>query len=271
MTDPDRVFAQFVEANPVPGETIEHGAEPPDFDPRSEVRLLATRPARSDPPASLRQRTAWTVSIAASVLVLVVAGLWMTQRSTTDTGPANRNEPPTPDVLARQWQDAINRGDVTTALELSAPASRTIADQRVAEWQAGLAANDMPTTFGDCEIEPVTDSSGRVTCSAHLGDLVAVELGVAELQAPFDYNEGLLAWRPFTGGDISQVNKAYADYLRQYHPDQYDEVCGSTAYESGTVLLSNGLALTGECAELAAPLSGDVVEWIRRGRPEPQD
>jgi hypothetical protein len=271
MTDPDRVFAQFVEANPLPDATIDEHPEPPALDPRRQRRLLATKLARPDPPASLRQRTAWTVSVAASVLVLVVAGLWMTQRSTTETGPASRMEEPGPDVLARQYQDAINRGDVATAMELSQPAYRTTPNQRVAEWQAVLAANGMPTTLGDCEIEPVTDSSGRVTCSARLGDLVAVELGVAELQAPFDYSEGLLAWRPLEGGDFSQVNRAYADYLRRYHPDDYNEVCGATAYEPGSVVLDKGLALTGECAELVAPLAGEVVDWIRRGRPEAQD
>jgi hypothetical protein len=36
------------------------------------------------------------------------------------------------------------------------------------------------------------------------------------------------------------------------------------------VIQDRGLALTGECAQLAAPLAADIAQWIRDDRPENQ-
>jgi len=94
--------------------------------------------------------------------------------------------------------------------------------------------------------------------------------GVAEVVAPFDYNNGLITWRPYTGGNISVVNDAYSSYLRMFHTAEYEASCSPAAYTPGTVIQDRGPALTGECAQLAAPLAADVVRWISDGRPDDQ-
>jgi hypothetical protein len=50
------------------------------------------------------------------------------------------------------------------------------------------------------------------------------------LTAPFDYKDGLITWPPYTGGNISAVNDAYANYLRSCHTTEYDARCSPAAY-----------------------------------------
>ena len=68
-------------------------------------------------------------------------------------------------------------------------------------------------------------------------------------------------------GNISDVNDAYATYLLLFHTAEYEARCLPAAFPPGSVIGDRGLALTGVCADLAAPLAADVVEWIRDGRP----
>lgn len=262
MTDPDEVFAMFVDANPVPEQD-------------QADRGLTVPVVGLDRPAPFGQRIALVAVAAACLAAMAVGGWWINRARSLSTTPADPDalEAPLPEQarLAMQWQESVNAGDVSTALRMSLPDYRTQADRRVYEWLAGFAANQMPVTLDRCTVEPETETSGTVTCDAQLGDLVAIELGQSELRAPFNYEDGLLAWRPYHEGDISEVNAAYADYLSLYQPERYREACTSIVYEPGTIVLSERLALTGECAELAAPLAGDVVEWIRAGRPAPGD
>jgi hypothetical protein len=171
---------------------------------------------------------------------------------------------------AEEWLAALNAGAIDQVIERSGPGARSQADQRVHEWQAGLAAAGMPIQVEACDVVSVTGSIARVECNVRLGDLVAMELNVAELVAPFDYSDGLITWRPYTGGSISDVNDAYASYLRLYHATEFDARCSPAAYAPGTIIQDRGLALTGECADLAAPLAADVAQWLRDGRPEDQ-
>lgn len=187
-------------------------------------------------------------------------------------------EPPSPEEVLRRnavsaaeaWLAALITGDIDRVMALSGPGARSEADRRVHEWQAGLAAEGMPIEVQGCLVASVFGSMARVECHVRLGDLVAIELSIAELVAPFDYTNGLITWRPYTGGNISDVNDAYASYLRSFHTPEYEAHCSPAAYTPGTMIRDRGLALTGECAQLAAPLAADIAQWIRDGRPENQ-
>lgn len=269
MTDPEEVFAMFVAADPVADEQT-NDQMPPPLDPSAEV-LPFPGPRELRSPRETGQRLAWVASAAACLLILMAAGLWMTQRPSIETGPADDEgaiEAPSGPVLqVLRWQNAINSGDVTTALALSVPDSRTTAERRLYGWLAGMAASGTPITLSDCEDIPATATTGEVLCVARTENPVMVELDMAEFTAPFDYENDLLTWRPYQDGDITAVNAAYADYLSQFKPEQFAEACTSIAYEPGTIVLSERLALTGECAQVAAPLSDEIAQWIRDGRP----
>ena len=127
----------------------------------------------------------------------------------------------------------------------------------------------MPTQVKFCEVREIVGETAMVDCDVSLGDAVAVELAVSELVAPFQYEAGLVSWRPYQGGDISLVNGAYSNFLRMFHSVEYEDVCSPASYVPGTVVQDQLLALTGECADLAAPLADEVVQWIRDGRPNP--
>ena len=271
MTDPNVVFAKFVAANPVPDVSAID-------EPRPDVTAVISRAgARSDtlpPAASARRRGAW-VAAAAFLFVLAVGGLFLAWPDQPVSQPA---APPSPEEVLRldavsaaeEWLAALNAGDIDRVMVLSDPGARSEADRRVHEWQAGFAAEGMPIDVQRCVVASVTGATARVECNVLLGDPVAIELGLAELVAPFDYNDGLITWRPYTGGNISDVNDAYSSYLRLFHTAEYEARCSPAAYTPGTVIQDRGLALTGECAQLAAPLAADVAQWIGESRPDDQ-
>lgn len=270
MTHPDVVFTRFVEANPAPHPEAVH-RERPDVDEMLAAlneTLPMARPLTASP--SWR-RIRWLTAVATFMFVVGIAA--------AVTWISNPREPALTDPIAfvredaltkaEQWIQAVNAGEIERVMSLSSPDSVSIADQRVHEWVAGLANQGMPVQVLSCEVSAATPADALVECQVRLTDAVAVELGVAQLVAPFRYSDGLLSWQPYTGGNISEVNAAYSTYLRQYLEAEYETVCAPAAYEPGSVVQDRGLALTGDCAELAAPLADDVVQWIRTGRPSP--
>lgn len=278
MTRHDDVFAMFVSANPV--STLDRDAAPI---PAIEDALRS--PVRSGPqqqlvPPGAATSRRWLVAAAAFVLVIVVAGLSLALLRSDPVPPvAPTTTTTTLDPLARGAADAeaaatafiaaVAAGDIDAAMALSTPDASDGSDRRVHEFLAAFAAAGMPSMAGECIAEQVTESSALVRCAVTSGDVVAVELGQADAIYPYRYQDGLLAWQQIEGADFGEVNRAYADYLRTYFPDDYAAVCSPAAYAPGTIVQSNLLALTGECGDLAASVAGDVVEWIRAGRPSP--
>lgn len=277
MTRHDEVFAMFVEANPV--SSAERDAAPV---PSLETTLghLAPQAAWEPlalPPSAVRRR--WLAAAAAFVLVVAAVGLSIAVfgRSTA-APPVTPSTTTTIDPLAGVASDAedaavrfltaIAAGDVDAVMALSTPGASDVPDRRVHEFNAAFAAAGMPVVPGDCTAEQVTARSALVRCQAMLGDAVALELGVLQVVYPFRYQDGLLAWQQLEGADIGEVNRAYADYLRAFRSVDYEALCSPSAYEPGSAVQSNLLALTGECGDLAASVAGDVVEWIRDGRPD---
>lgn len=270
MTHPDVVFARFVEANPAPHPEAVHD-ERPDVD-EILAALDETLPtARPLTPSPSWRRNRWLTALATFMLVVGIAAALTWISNPPQPAPTDPVEFVRHDALtkAEQWIQAVNAGEIERVMSLSSPDSKSTSDQRAHEWVAGLANQGMPIQVLSCEVSAATSQEALVECEIRLTDVVAVELGVNELVAPFRYSDGLLAWQPYTGGNISEVNAAYSGYLQQYHQAEYETVCAPAAYEPGSVVQDRGLALTGDCAELAAPSADDVVQWIRTGRPSP--
>lgn len=268
MRQPEEVFASFVEANPVPHAEVLHRERPDVEEILAELNetMPMARPTTSSP---LSSRSRWLVAVAA---VMLVVGLGTALRWIGNPAESAQADPADligQDAVAKaeQWLQAVNAGEISEVMSMSSPESSGIADRRVHEWVARLSAEGMPVQVGGCEVSAASPQDALVECEVRLTDLVAVELGVSQQVAPFRYSDGLLTWQPYTGGSISQVNAAYSTYLRQHHEADYETACAPSAYEPGSVVQDRGLALTGACAELAAPLANDVAQWIRGGRP----
>ena len=258
MTRHDEVFAMFASANPV--STLDRDAAPV---PAIEAVLRSPVPPHSRQPlvaARVPVGRRWLVAAAAFVVVIVAVGLSLVLLRPDEippVAPTTTTQDPLAlvaadaEAAAKDFLAAVAAGDIDTVMALSSPSASSIADRRVHEYNAAFAAAGMPIVHGECSAEQVTESSALVRCDVN----------------PFGYENGQLAWRPLEGIDIGEVNRAHAEYLRAFRPDEYAAVCSPGAYEPGTVVQSNLLALTGECGELAASVADDVVAWIRAGRP----
>ncbi len=172
-------------------------------------------------------------------------------------------------AAAELWMERLNSGDVEGLVEITGPLP-TDADRHMFEYHAVFAAQGRPsTTVESCAAVSAAGSRVAVECDVVLSDPVAEALGVDRLVFPFSYLDGLLSWQPATGADITLINQAYAEYLQAYHAADYEIACALGANELGSVVYSRGVVLTGACAELQAPLSDAVAQWIRDGRPQP--
>ncbi len=292
MSKPDLVFELFADANPVPaGSVIEplrseaelflteleqRGTEMADIKHTREApdTNSVKRGLGVDRPGFLTGRSGWLVASAAFIGVLLVGAIWLllAQRA-GDVQPAG----PTDDIRsdaetnAELWMTSLISGEVGTLLEITQAHQADIDDTNMYEFHAAFAEAGRPTQeLLSCEADEPTGSMASVTCRIRLLDPVASEVGLdGDLVSPFLYTEGLLTWQPITGGDIDALNTAYRDYLRLYHPVEYDDACSPRAYEPGTVVNASGIALTRACAELEMSVSQAVVRWIRDGRPSP--
>lgn len=272
MTAPDTVFGYFVEANPIPDESALAAAVPPPPPPPVTLFELPARHPTvpiTRPPANRRGMVA---AAAAFAIVILLGAVWM-------LGPfrSQSPEPANPDELLSQEAIAAveaiftarNDGDIERVVALSTPvaAERATADRRVHEFQAEYAAAGMPMNLGRCETTLVSATLVTGECRVEITDPVAAEVGAADQIAPFRYENGLITILEFQGDSLLAVNRAYSDYLRTFHPDEYDASCRPGAYQPGSIVQSELLALTGECAGVAAPRAAGVAAWIRSGRP----
>lgn len=269
MTNADQVFEMFAAANPVPDEEhLRSEAPPPVRDATTPLASLA--PVRTIEPG----RPRWHLVAAAMLIVIGTGGAWAWITRTSDPQPAR--PPDTATTIETRalravevWLSSIESGNVDAVMELSGLATRDREDRRVHEWAAGFAAAGVPTVVTDCRVITSTVSSAAVECRATVMHPVAAELGLPELVAPFSYADGLVDWQPYRGGDLGAINAAFAAYASAYEPEQFELSCRPAAYEPGTFIQNGGVALTGECAALLAPLAEDVAQWLREGRPAP--
>lgn len=265
MTAPDTVFAYFVEANPVPEQLV--------VDPAADVeKLLRGDHGLSTHAGRPSVRRGLLVAGAAFAAVILLAFAWIAlPLRSPSPEPANPEE-----ALRRQAVAAVNElvaarnaGDIDRVFELSAPSASgsAVSMRRLEEFQAGFAEAGLPTTIVDCDATVVSASLVTGECRLEMADPVAAELGAAEQVAPYRYEDGLLTILEYRGDSVFAVNRAYSVYLRTFHPEDYSAACQPGAYEPGSIVQSELLALTGECADVAAPRAADVAAWLRAGRP----
>lgn len=270
MSDVEQIYDLFVAANPVPDDRAITADPQPftDAEPTHRTRMFVRR-------ADQRHQRSWPRAVAAAALAVVAAGaVWGWWSASRPLQPAEPSDPATTvGALALQaveeWLVALEAGDMDEVLARSGPATRSIEDRRVHEWAAAFSTHGLPTIIDECAIVPPAIEPISVRCRATSSDPVAAELGVVEMVAPFIVVDGLVDWQAYRGGDLASVNAAYAQYLTLFDPTGLEAFCRPAAYEPGTFVQNGGLALTGECAALVAPLAEQVAEWVRNGRPAP--
>lgn len=284
--NPDAVYTLLVDANPVPdpdtATTDVAGFERlrPTTTGSEPMTLTTHDDVTTTTPNEPRHR--WLLAAAAAAIVLLGIGAFALTRDTTEpvepvdepipTLPATPSAEEAAEATAIEYLTALYAGDADRAIAMTnADVSNTVADHNMVE-MLGVAytAGERPVVGACTTVDERTWI--LVSCQVTQQDPVFVELGVADLIAPIRvYDDQTIDWLPWEGGDFSQANWAYSDYLRAFHNAEFDAVCAPAAYEPGTANVNAGLALTAACAELWAPLADDVAQWIRDGRPEPTD
>lgn len=287
--NPDDVYALLVDANPVPelgtpGSSRVAAVTPPEH--RSETMLTLSRES-TDQPVSRRPDRRWRLlAVAAAVIAVVTLGALVLSRddpepevpagpvvTTDDTLPAPLTREEQAVAVASAFYRTAHSGDVDTVIEMSNTqyGGNLDADRRMWEMIAVTGELGDRSTIGDCGARPGANALYvEVDCEMISYDPVWIALGVSEVVSPaFVFDDGTVAWQAWDGADWRAAQRAYSEYVRAFHADEYGEACDPAAYEPGAVTVSEGLALTPECAELWVPLGPDVVEWIADGRPKP--
>lgn len=278
---PEAVYALLVEANPVPDADIVADLR----DARSnEMPTQTAEKANTDTtvPARprTRPRTRWLIAAAAVLVAIVVIGVMVADGDGDEGSVATNPEPGEgvvgdPEVsdltaeegavsVVRTFEAAIASGDIDTVIAMSQPdLTNAVQDRPMWEMNA-IHTAAWPRTVGDCETDDSFGGAVSVTCELSFSDPVAGALGISDVTAPYRvFEDGTVAWEPWQPeAVVAELNRAYADYLVEFHFDEYEAVCFRGAYEPGTVATNGGLALTPECAELWVPLAGEVAAWV---------
>ncbi|NNE12769.1 MAG: hypothetical protein HKN41_11070 [Ilumatobacter sp.] len=281
--NPDDVFALLAEADPWPDPEAAAAAVLPRSTSTSEWRMhmqtiepdVRLTPAQNTEPPSRRPR-GWLYAAAAAAigLALVVAALATRDDAEPDV-PADDPPIPAPTreeravATAQAFYLAVTSGDVDTVIDMTA-AGRTnlVADRAMWELNAVAGAADGNFTITSCAAGEVTPSYVEVDCAATADSPVWQAIGITELVAPVQvFDDQTTRWLPFTGANIGPATQATAEYLREFHPEEYEDVCDPTAYDPAEITHVAGLALTRACAELWVPFDDEIAQWIEDGRP----
>lgn len=280
---PERIYALLVEANPVQDpddllERLDHGGR--------RLHLVDSRRAdmqteeRFDTNQTTR-RTPWTrgLGIALASLAVVIAvvvaviAIISNQPDVTADGHTSNSQRALDAV--DEFVAALSRGDIDEVEAVMEPSGElSAADRAMWGFNAELFAAGRGFDTGTCTAEtPEGATLIAVACDVTFGDPLHAELGLDQLVMPFQYfsDTGRLGWRPFQGGDFSEVNRASVEYLRAFQPAEYEANCDPSKYEFGDVNFDQGLALTPECGRVIAPVIDDIAQWVADGRPQPTD
>lgn len=282
---PDDVYAVLIEANPVPDAdarttrvaAVAHpprlGSEPMYTIEHEELSATATAPPR-------RPSRSVLALVAAAVLVVALGALFALRSDDEPEQPADRVPAETLPALptaderavetAREFQERVNAGDVDAVMAMTNPDYSVVdADHNLWEFNAVFHRTTGAPTMGECTVAESGTVYIEVACAIHQNEPVFEALGVADLVAPYRvFPDQTVDWQPWRGGDFGSVNQAYAEYLQIHHADEYEAACAPFRYEPGTIVSNGGLALTADCAAVAAPLADEVAAWIEAGRSE---
>ena len=244
--------------------------------------------------ASARRRRGWTPAVVAATLALAGVGVFAVGRD--EPAPADVahergvDPPPGPSrddvavATARTYLTALHAGDADTVSAIAnGDVQRVAADRNLAAmFGAAYTIDDRPIV-GRCsatdEDDGITGASApgeepfvEVHCEVSSRDPVHLELGVEDsVTRIWVFDDGTVGRpaRRWRRRDTAPADWAYSDHLRRFHDARYRAACAPGAYWPGTVHVSANLALHAACADVWAPLAGDVVDWIRGQRPRP--
>lgn len=295
--NPDAVYALLVDANPVPDpDELGDGSDGAlDAVLREEIgqsprgtghRSDRTRPDRGQ--SVRRSRIPWMVAAAAVlVAVAVTVGLVLTGPSGGDDPVASEPEgshqasdvddrSPVEDPQATRTEAAVDiattfielvhAGDVDAVMAMSNENFGDPTQDRNFWEMNAVHAAAWPRTLDGCEVGSTFGGFVRVLCTISFSDPVWRAVGAGQIVAPYRvFDDGTVAWDAYVGHLHLLANRAYADYLAEFHPDEYEQACAPGAYSGTTVLFRGGLALTRRCAQAWVVLSDDVAEWVLWG------
>lgn len=270
---PDEAFTLLEEANPVPDPlgyletvySVSAVAAPHELR-RDTMQEIDQRARKADP--SLRRPL---IAIVGVTLVIGLVATLVILNMTRET-PVVSNEADAEAAIQRvhDFLDARSASELHAAVGTDFKVPQAVITEW--EWWATFAEDGYRGEVGACT---TTGGSPSITISCPLipSDPVLLALGVDEGELGFVYfpdagSAGQLKAPHIDGGSSENV-QAYQVYLSAYQPEIYDQVCSRAAYESESVLSTNGLALTPQCAKAVIPYLEDIALWIERGRPLP--
>lgn len=243
---------------------------------------MQTQPRVSTTPPPPRRRWGLAAAVAAFIVVLAVGVVAVTQLGGNESEPVDTitttTTIPTTTVpafdqeaaaatavaVAESYHAAFAAADVETATALLLGDLES--DRHMLEFNAAFTRAGYEVGFSDCEAVVVSQDRVRAECATTTEDPVFAALGLAELVSPINvFPDGSVTWVPYSGGDIGLVGRAYSQYLNEFHPDEYRDVCDPLEYRPSSIVNNNGLALTGACGELAALHADEVGAWIAAG------
>ncbi|MFZ0625689.1 MAG: hypothetical protein WAN34_04265 [Acidimicrobiia bacterium] len=269
---PSDAYSLLVEANPVPDpfgyfEDLAQGS--PVIEPhelrRQAMQSIDIEPKTMDERA---QRNRW-IAIAIVALIAVLA----TVAIVIDRAPVADN-PTDAELAIARTQDFLNARDATD-LQTAAGSDFLVGSAVMTEWEwwsafarAGYRGEVSPcrTTGGSPAIS--------VVCSLNPADPVMLALGVDEMELEFQFfpdagAAGQLKAPGYIDYRANGIAEAYGTYMSAYQPGIYAESCSPGAYETESILSSDGIAFTPECAQALIPYLDEIASWIDDGRPMP--
>jgi hypothetical protein len=271
-SQPERVYALLVEANPVPdpenaNETVarHRGSlklvepERPDAGMEDTVRIQPDK--RKTMPRLMAPILAGLTALAFLAAVLVAT------RDPGDSVAASPEE----DALARIEYSfaAIAEGRIDDLSEIFG-AELTEGDRLM--WQFnGILADAYPRELHSCGVVMTVGSIVDVECLVTDTDPVFVATETSDLIMPFQYVDGVIRRREFRLAEGSSTPfaapAAYAEYLQLNHPDEFAEACSAASY-TGDFVYNGYMVLAPHCAELMVAFSEDVASWVAAGQPD---
>lgn len=272
MSKTERIYAQLVEANPVPDpEALPDrlAAAVPGLrviDPGREDMQTETTQLPTETPGGSRRGMIAAFATAAVVIAAVAIGALVL----SDDGVDTASIPDDPVERVEAFIAALNAGDVDTAAAIAAPGEPpSEMDRNTMEFNAVMSAG-YPWQVEGCAVASSLPTAVIVECALVNTDPVFIATGASELIAPWTVNDdGSMRSHEWQGGDHTGAVRTYADYLRATDLELFDAVCSPAAYPGRAAANNGGLALAKACAEVIVPLAPSVADWVEAGRPTP--
>lgn len=270
---PDDAYSLLKEANPVPDplgylELLTEGS--PVMAPhelrREEMQSIDVETKTAN--QSRRPSRRMVVAMAALITVLATVAIVVNRESGV---ASSRGDAELAIQRAQEFLSARNAADLQAAAGLDFGVPQAVMTEW--EWWSAFAQAGYRGEVGGCTTtteQPVT----YVTCPLTSADPVMSALGEDEIEIQFQFfpNAGQAGWLKvprYIDYRETGAAEAYGSYLSGYEPDVYDKSCAPAAYESQSILSSDGIAFTPECAQALIPYLDDIGAWIETGRPIP--